>query len=234
MHEGYKQLLNGKKNIVVLGEAGCGKSEIALNFAVQLKAQKGAVVDLFDLDQTKPLFRSRDAQQTIQAHGIQLHYETHHFDAPTVVSGVPESLTDPARVSILDIGGGETGARMIGRFARQINRAHTAVLYIVNPYRPWSQGISAFEETLSSILRVTRIDRVRMLCNPNLGAQTTLEEFLEGLQRAEAMLPCKVEGACVQKRLYADARKSCGIPILPLELFLQYEWTDEKEVLQDG
>lgn len=46
---------------VFLGEAGCGKSELAVHLALSL-AGKGREVHFFDLDQTKPLMRSRDAQ----------------------------------------------------------------------------------------------------------------------------------------------------------------------------
>ena len=42
---------------VFLGEAGCGKSELAVHLALSL-AGKGREVHFFDLDQTKPLMRS--------------------------------------------------------------------------------------------------------------------------------------------------------------------------------
>ena len=50
-----------KKNFVLLGESGSGKSEIAVNLACVLSKQSpdGKEVHFFDLDQTKPLFRSR-------------------------------------------------------------------------------------------------------------------------------------------------------------------------------
>ena len=40
------------KNFVFLGEAGSGKSEIAINFALSLHQQGGKEVHLFDLDMT--------------------------------------------------------------------------------------------------------------------------------------------------------------------------------------
>lgn len=50
---------------VFLGEAGCGKSELAVHLALSL-AGKGREVHFFDLDQTKPLMRSRDAQELLE------------------------------------------------------------------------------------------------------------------------------------------------------------------------
>jgi len=43
-------LLTGKKNFVFVGEAGCGKSELSLNFARRLAAVADKPVHFFDLD----------------------------------------------------------------------------------------------------------------------------------------------------------------------------------------
>ena len=51
--------MRGICNYVLLGEAGCGKSELAINLARRL-LDTGKPVDLFDLDMTKPLFRTRE------------------------------------------------------------------------------------------------------------------------------------------------------------------------------
>lgn len=56
----FEELMKEKKNFVFIGEAGSGKSEIVLNIAHKLAEQTGKKVELFDLDQTKPLYRSRD------------------------------------------------------------------------------------------------------------------------------------------------------------------------------
>ena len=56
-------------NFVFFGEAGCGKSEIAVNLALALAAKGDRPVRFFDLDMTKPLFRSRDVAETLtEAH----------------------------------------------------------------------------------------------------------------------------------------------------------------------
>ena len=62
----FEELMHEKKNFVFIGEAGSGKSEIVLNIANKLAQQTGKKVDLFDLDQTKPLYRSRDMQKDLR------------------------------------------------------------------------------------------------------------------------------------------------------------------------
>ena len=56
-------------NTVFLGEAGCGKSELAVHWALALVSQ-GREVHFFDLDQTKPLMRSRDAAALLTDAGV--------------------------------------------------------------------------------------------------------------------------------------------------------------------
>ena len=65
----FEQLMDEKKNFVFIGEAGSGKSEIVLNIANKLAERTGRQVDLFDLDQTKPLYRSRDMQEDFEKRG---------------------------------------------------------------------------------------------------------------------------------------------------------------------
>ena len=70
MEKTLKKLLENKKNFVFVGEAGCGKSEIALNFAMGMRKLTDKPIHFFDMDQTKPLFRSRDVRERLEAEGI--------------------------------------------------------------------------------------------------------------------------------------------------------------------
>ena len=76
---GWKEYLEQNcanyKNFVLLGEAGSGKSEIALNLAAHLAQCQPLPVHFFDLDMTKPLFRSRDLAEEMEALGV--HFQNH-------------------------------------------------------------------------------------------------------------------------------------------------------------
>lgn len=89
---GWKEYLEQNcanyKNFVLLGEAGSGKSEIALNLAAHLAQCQPLPVHFFDLDMTKPLFRSRDLAEEMEALGVHFHFEKQFMDAPTQVGGV--------------------------------------------------------------------------------------------------------------------------------------------------
>ena len=139
---------------VFLGEAGCGKSELAVHLALSL-AGKGREVHFFDLDQTKPLMRSRDAQELLEGAGVTVHFERQTADAPTQVGGLVPLLLAPDKNVILDVGGGDAGARLIGGYSHLLKNAD--VWFIVNPYRPWSGSTEHIDGTLSAILRAARL-----------------------------------------------------------------------------
>ena len=204
-----------KPNTVFLGEAGCGKSELAVHLALELAA-KGREVHFFDLDQTKPLMRSRDAEALLTGAGVTVHFERQCADAPTQVGGLVPLLLDARKAVILDVGGNDTGARLIGGYAHLLKDAD--VWFVVNPYRPWSSSTEHIDGTLSAILRASRLKMPRFLLNPNLGADTTPEEFLAGVTQGLAMLSpyVTVEAAAVPAALYEQVQHQTALPLIPI------------------
>ena len=223
--------IDGKKNFVFIGEAGSGKSEIAVNLACELAKQGDREVHFFDLDMTKPLFRSRDLQEVFDQMGVVLHYERQFADAPTMVGGVPYYLKREDSYVILDVGGDHIGAKLVGGYGAYLNQENTAVYYVLNPYRPWSDHIDHIDETLGKILGVShiRLDKLQMISNPNNGYSTTLEEFLDGDRRIKDILkPYKeVAFSCVREELYNQAKEKTEMPLMPVHLYFKYEWLPE-------
>ncbi|MGD9566760.1 MAG: hypothetical protein AB7V48_00290 [Sedimentibacter sp.] len=225
----FNDLINKKKNFILIGETGSGKSEIALNLAVKLAEKKDKAVHLFDMDQTKPLFRSRDLQKVMYEVGVEVHYKSQLLDSPTLVGGVSECLTDKGSYAILDIGGNESAARMIGGFTQLLNNEDTANIYIVNSFRPWSKDALSIDCTMSSILQACRIKKVHLLGNANLGYTTTVEEFFEGCEEIKKMLGeyLDLSGMCIRDDLYEEAKKHTNLYLFPLHLFLKYPWIND-------
>lgn len=202
-------------NTVFLGEAGCGKSELAVHLALEL-AEQGKAVHFFDLDQTKPLMRSRDAETLLADAGAAVHFEQQRTDAPTQVGGLVPLLLDESKNVILDVGGNDTGAKLIGGFAHLLKNAD--VWFVVNPYRPWSATTEHIDGTLSAILRASRLKTPRFLLNPNLGRDTTAEEYLAGLAQGLALLSpyVTVEAAAVPAALREQVRPQTELPLIPI------------------
>lgn len=228
MQKTLKELLKTKKNFVFVGEAGCGKSEIAINFALNLAGLSEKTVHFFDMDQTKPLFRSRDVRELLEGRGIVFHYEEQLFDAPTVPGGVRERLADEESIVVMDVGGDHIGARIIGSYAPFLNRPNTQNFFIINAYRPWSQDLVSIDGTMAKVLGMARIqiENVSFMNNPNLGLTTTAEEVIEGDRKVKDMVGeyFSVDYLCALEELCPAIEGKVDTALLPIRLYLTYEW----------
>lgn len=215
-------------NFVFFGEAGCGKSEIAVNLALALaaKGQRGKPVRFFDLDMTKPLFRSRDAAETLAAAGVELHFEAQFMDAPTQVGGPAAALRDAESFTILDVGGDCQGAGAVGMYAQLLQSTDTAAFYVVNSFRPWSMTPEHIDGVLGQVLGAAHLplEAMTFIGNPNLGIATTRADVREGLTRLKETLGpyVKIPFACVGEALWP--MEDAEIPLVPIRLYLTYPW----------
>ena len=223
----FFDLMKEKKNFVFIGEAGSGKSEIVLNIANKLAQETGRPVDLFDLDQTKPLYRSRDMKEDFAGRGVTIHYQDQYLDAPVMVGGVRVSLVSD-NYTLLDIGGGHQAAKFAGAYSDLLSKDDAVPVYIINPYRPWTKSVDAIDGTMSHILGSMRLDHIYILANPNLGYATTVDEFTEGLEKTDALLEgfTTVNSACVRRDIYEEAKARTDKTLVPIDLFLTYSWVD--------
>ncbi|MFC2661734.1 MAG: hypothetical protein ACFNYI_01170 [Eubacterium sp.] len=228
--EKIQQMLNSRNNFIFLGEAGSGKSETALNFALKVKQMTDKEVHFFDLDQTKPLFRSRDVRKALEAEDIFFHYEEQFQDAPVSTGGVNEKLSDPDAVAILDVGGNDTGSRLVGEYSGWMGQPGTQVFFMLNVYRPWSGEIGEIDQTMTMIYRAARIglENTSVILNPNLGRTTSVEEILEGAEKSEEMIGklLPVSFLAARAECAEQVMKESVLPIFPMSLMMTYDWDE--------
>lgn len=222
-------LAMNKTNFILIGEAGCGKSEIALNLAEYLAKNTDKHVHLIDMDMTKPLFRSRDLLNSGKLSEVNIHYEEQFFDAPTVVGGVRELLADPESIVVMDVGGDDIGARSIGGFMLGVDKKSMCVMYVLNYYRPFCQDIEHIDRFLSEILAVSHLtlEDIHFVDNPNAGLTTTIDEVVEGANKMNEIISeyREIEMNVIHEGFYESVRnKLQKEKIMPIHLFLTYEW----------
>lgn len=215
-----------RSNYLFLGEAGCGKSEIAVNLALALAAEGEKPVHFFDLDMTKPLFRSRDVADELTAAGVKVHFEEQFMDAPTLVGGPSVLLRDDKSYTILDVGGDYIGAWAVGVYAPLLRGSDTAAFYVVNSFRPWSMELKHIDGVLGQVLGAAKLplEALTFIGNPNLGVSTTEADVRAGLQRLRETLGglVRIPFACVSSALWP--MEDAETPLVPIRLYFTYPW----------
>lgn len=191
MNDGYniKRLLDkGIRIFSFIGEAGCGKSELSLSFALKIQELTGAAVHIFDMDQTKPILRIRNALQSSDDPNILLHTGLNFLDVPRVPLGIESLITDGDSYVIIDLGGNLTGAINLGQYAGLLNRDDAVTFMVINFFRPFSSEWNDLNKNLQKYGAVIGRDITNIISNPNLGRETTECDIVYGNEKLEKVL----------------------------------------------
>ena len=192
------EIVQGARNIIFVGESGCGKTELAINCALALKKKRGRErVSLLDMDQSKPSFRSRDARKAVEDGGVELVFGEQLMESPIIPPGVKKRLMDPEGINVLDVGGNEIGAVNMGQFEEFFCGEDTIVFFVVSPYRLLSLDSEHIKAMMEAVEDFSKLRNFRFIGNPNMGEYTDAEAVLEGWtmiqeRLGELNLPCNI------------------------------------------
>ena len=176
-----------KRVTVLVGHFGSGKTEIALNGALDLAAA-GQAVTLADLDVVKPYFRSRSARALLADAGVRLlapEGESIHSDLPIIVPEIRNILRGSDCRMILDVGGDDTGARVLGSVADVVPTGDTDCLVVLNFRRPFTRTAEEGAAMVRAVQRVGRVPVTGLVSNTHLMDQTTVDDVLDGWRLAQ-------------------------------------------------
>jgi len=215
---------------VFVGNFGSGKTEIAINYALLL-ANRGERVRLVDIDLVNPYFRSREAREYMQAHGVEVVAPTGEYafaDLPIMMAEVGGTLhAQPGRV-VFDVGGDDLGARVLGGFATLLVEAKAAVLQVVNARRPFTDSLAGCRQMYDELEAAARVRIGGLVANAHLINETTPEVVRQGIALAREMeqatgVPlvfAAVERGVLQQCGQADL----GCPVLAIDRYMTSPW----------
>ena len=169
---------------IFTGAFGSGKTELSVNFAAKLSDEYGKV-SLLDVDIVKPLFRSRELKASMGKRKVKVVSTIPNLemsDLPALSPEIFSSLEGDSCQVVMDVGGDDDGARVLGMFRDKINRAGYDMLYVINTRRPFTSNVDEVMFMLESVRQACRIDVHGIVANTNLGDESTLGMTLEGLE----------------------------------------------------
>ena len=176
-----------EKVIIVTGHYGSGKTNLALNLALRACEAGEENVTLCDLDIVNPYFRTADFKGIASQKGIKLlasDYANSNLDVPALSGGLEPAVNGGGTV-IVDVGGDDTGAMALGRYAQTIKAKPYTMLYVVNAYRNLTKCPADAARLLREIEKASRLTATHIVNCSNLGAETTADDVIKSRPHAD-------------------------------------------------
>lgn len=171
-----------KRVTVFSGHYGSGKTNIAVNYALDLGSM-GHKVSIADLDIVNPYFRTKDSEELFRQNGVELislPFANTSVDLPSLPSAAYGLFERRDRKVVIDLGGDDRGALALGRFVPYIREENDyEMIFVVNFYRPLTTTVEDAYEVFKEIEYASKIKFTKIVNNSNLGAETTAEDVLK-------------------------------------------------------
>lgn len=204
--------------IIVAGHYGAGKTNLAVNLALDYQ-KRGEAVTLCDLDIVNPYFRSSDFQDLARERGIGMITPTFagtNLDVPALNARLDAAISGGEGRLIVDVGGDDAGAAALGRYSTELAQQGYSFLYVINRSRPITATPEQAAEILGEIERASRLRATHIVNNTHLAQLTTAETILQSGGYVRQL--CKLTGLAL---LFTTAPR-------PLAEAVGKEWGEDR------
>lgn len=167
-----------EKIIVITGHYGSGKTNLAVNLAVDF-ARAGESVTIVDLDIVNPYFRTADFGELFREHGIKLvapQFADTNLDIPSLAIDMSALIGGCDRL-IIDVGGDDSGAVALGQYSAVLKNNGCGLYYVVNRYRYLTRTPEEAAALLADIEKISRLKVKGVINCSNLGSETTAADI---------------------------------------------------------
>lgn len=212
------------KAIIITGHYGSGKTNIAVNLALEF-AKGGERVCVIDLDIVNPYFRTADFGDVFEKNGIELvapQYANTNLDIPSLGFDMAALLRGFDRV-VVDVGGDDAGAIALGQYSQILKNFGYEMLYVVNSFRYLTSTPEEATELLRDIEYVSSLKATGIVNNSNLGAETTAEDILGSRDYAESCA-----AAAGLPVVFTAAKRELNVPdAKPVDMYVRPYWLED-------
>ena len=228
-----ERIFSAYRFIILTGNYGSGKTEIALNLAFGF-AEKGRKTTLVDLDIVNPYFRSGEKKEETEAAGIRMLMPTYALttvDIPALPAEIQSVFEMPSDRVVFDVGGDDTGAAALGRYhpAFEARRENTRMALVVNCMRPLTQTEDDIIDLAERISARSRMKIDMLINNTNLADQTTAEMVKDGERTVRSCAErMGIHSVATSARADLLGQIQTDLPCLPIRRYMAPEWMEEE------
>lgn len=236
-----------KRITVIAGHYGSGKTELAVNLAQDMKHKieeegRHDKVALLDMDIANPYFRSRERQKLLTEAGVEVIYNTFGFDItedlPAITAAVRGPLENQDYQVVVDVGGNDSGARVLKQFSKYLAGDDVELLCVLNGNRLETDSVEGMIEHLESIECETGLKFDGLINNTHMLMETTAGDVVRGYSLCSAVsaqLGIPVVLNTCKKTLLEDLRRlieqdeAKGLTmeyVYPIKLYMRPSWLD--------
>ncbi len=184
----------GKRVHVITGHFGSGKTEFSVNYVMDLKKELEKVA-ILDMDIANPYFRSRERQEKLEKLGIAIHFNTYGYDIsedlPAITATVRAPLENYDYETVVDVGGNDSGARILLQFKKYFVKDDSEMLAVINANRPDTDTVEKCINEVESIEEETGIKMDALINNTHMLRETTPEDIIKGFELGEKVKAIK-------------------------------------------
>ena len=224
-------MMNDDKRVrLFIGHYGSGKSEVSINYVTKLRESVEGEVAIADLDVVNVYFRSREKKDIMKKLGItpiDSSVQTTTLDVPAVSAEVMRPLYDSKVNYVMDVGGDNVGARVVGRFAEHFQENDYDMFCVVNANREKTQTTQEVLAYIDAIEAASKLKVTGLINNTHLLRETTIEDILRGQEIVKEVAKIKnlpIKYVCCLEKLVEHLPSNIEGDILPMKLYLREEW----------
>ena len=171
-----------KRITIFAGHYGSGKTTAAVAYAKKLREQHEKVM-IVDIDLINPYYRTKDAQEELDALGIRVvtpTYANTNIETPSIPAGVMAAFSQKDTYVVFDAAGDDDGAVVLSRYFMEFSQEEYDFFLVINSKRPLTRDKESIIMYKEDIEFASRLKFTALVNATNISYETTLSDILEG------------------------------------------------------
>ncbi len=178
----------GSRRITLFtGHFGSGKTELAIGEALRCAARGKTTI--LDLDTVNVFLRTSEEAERLKEAGVTVlspRFAVSEVDIPALTPQMDGAFSAADGRLLVDVGGDEAGARILGRYHRQLLAQGCDMMLVVNINRPFTKDRTEIVEMARAIQSASGLRITGVINNTHMMDETTVSTVRKGQEEAEA------------------------------------------------